>query len=234
MNRQILIVDDELGPRQLLRIAFERLSWHVTTCDSGPEAMEIYGRQRFDLVMLDVFMEPIDGIEVLRQIRKSRPRALVMMMTGLGTIELAVEAMKKGADEFVTKPFKLKELTERVDELVEQYMPRSHPLVRQLDRFVEEHSSRPDMNLQVLSCEFHVSERYVCRLFRDSLKTTFRARLRRHRLERAKKLLTSTKLPVHQVAAMCGFTHQKRLSEAFMRDEQMTPRRFRQVGAPDG
>lgn len=230
---QILVVDDELGPRHLLRTAFERLSWHVTTCDSGPAAMEIFGRRRFDIVILDVFMEPVGGMEVLERIRKRRPRSLVMMMSGLGTIDLAVKAMKKGADEFVTKPFKLKELTEQVEELIENHGPRSHPLARRLDQFVEEHSNRPDMNLQILSGEFQVSERYVCRMFRDSLKTTFRARLRSHRLARAKKLLRSTQLPLRKVAEMCGFTHQKRLSEAFMRDEKITPRQFRQVGGTD-
>jgi transcriptional regulator GlxA family with amidase domain len=120
-----------------------------------------------------------------------------------------------------------------VAHLIEQRKPRSHPLARRLDDFVREHSSQPDLSLRVLTGRFHVSERYVCRLFRDELKTTFRSRLRRHRLVRAKELLSSTQLPMRKVAEMCGFTHQKRLSEAFMREERMTPRWFRQLAGSD-
>lgn len=69
-------------------------------------------------------MEPTGGIELLQEMKKHRPRALVMMMTGLGTIDLAVEAMKKGADEFVTKPFQIKALSGLVEQLFDERLPR--------------------------------------------------------------------------------------------------------------
>jgi len=233
MSYRILVVDDDPAICRVLLETFERQSWHVTECLSGAEALQILTCHRFDLVVLDVFMEPVGGLQVLQSVKKLWPRTLVEIMTGQGTIDLAVEAMKMGADEFVTKPFRVAELTAQVAHLIEQRKPRSHPLARRLDEFVREHSNQPDLSLRVLTGRFQVSERYVCRLFRDELKTTFRSRLRRHRLVRAKELLSSTQLPVREVAEMCGFTHQKRLSEAFMREESVTPRWFRQLSGSD-
>jgi CheY-like chemotaxis protein len=130
-------------------------------CDSGAEALEILTRHRFDLVVLDVFMEPVGGLKVLQSIKKLWPRTLVEIMTGLSTIDLAVEAMKMGADEFVTKPFRIKEFTAQVAHFIDQRKPRSHPLARRLDEFVREHSGQPDLSLRVLTGRFQVSERRV-------------------------------------------------------------------------
>ncbi|HIG18207.1 MAG TPA: helix-turn-helix domain-containing protein [Candidatus Handelsmanbacteria bacterium] len=118
--------------------------------------------------------------------------------------------MKKGADEFVTKPFQIKALTGLVEQLFDERLPRPHPLAKRLDEYVRKNSNKPDLSLQILTGEFRVSERYVCRLFREELKTSFRTRLGRHRLVRTKELLHTTRLPLREVAELCGFTHQKR------------------------
>jgi CheY-like chemotaxis protein len=65
MSYRILVVDDDPAVCRVLRDAFERQSWHVTECDGGAEALETLTRHRFDLVVLDVFMEPVGGLEVL-------------------------------------------------------------------------------------------------------------------------------------------------------------------------
>ncbi|MBI3911228.1 MAG: response regulator [Armatimonadetes bacterium] len=105
-NAHILIVDDEENIRETMRFALEAVGHRVETAASGAEALEEFGSgEGWDLVLLDQRMPGVEGLEVLRRIRERDPAARVIMVTAYGTIELAVEAMKAGARDFLRKPF---------------------------------------------------------------------------------------------------------------------------------
>ena len=104
MKRRVLVVDDEKGIREALKQVLEYETIEVQTCASGGEALRIYPDCRPDLVFLDVKMQGMDGIETLRKLRELDPRAQVVMISGHGTIQTAVEATQLGAYDFLEKP----------------------------------------------------------------------------------------------------------------------------------
>lgn len=103
-QEKILVIDDDSQIRTLLA---ERLKFHqyrVSTAENGQEGLEKFRTEGADVVLLDLMMPKLDGIETLNQMKKEDPEVLVIMMTAFGTIEKAVEAMKKGAYDFIPKP----------------------------------------------------------------------------------------------------------------------------------
>ncbi|MDO9547503.1 MAG: response regulator [Candidatus Marinimicrobia bacterium] len=101
----ILIVDDEKNIRLTLRRSIESMGFIAETAITGEEALEKVKSQHFNLILLDIKLPGIDGIEVLREIHRTRPDVAVIIITAHGTIESAVEAMKLGSIDFLQKPF---------------------------------------------------------------------------------------------------------------------------------
>ena len=115
MKARLLIVDDE---EQFVEALSERLSmrgYEVTTSLTGEVAIEKITNYNFDVVILDVRLPGIDGTEVLRKIKNLKPLAEVIMLTGHGTVEMAIEGMKLGAFDFLMKPCEAEDLTVKID-----------------------------------------------------------------------------------------------------------------------
>ncbi len=104
MRRRVLIVDDEKGIREALKQVLEYEEIDVQTCASGHEALRVYPEFQPHLVFLDVKMEGMDGLESLKRLRQLDPQAQVVMISGHGTIQTAVEATQLGAYDFLEKP----------------------------------------------------------------------------------------------------------------------------------
>lgn len=113
-NKTVFIVDDEKNICLVLAQVLEPLGLKIETATSGQAALDRLNDPKIDLLLLDIRMPGIDGMEVLRRFRKSRPEVRVIMMTAYGTVDLAVEAMKAGAADFIQKPFTPKEIRELV------------------------------------------------------------------------------------------------------------------------
>ena len=108
---KILVVDDEASVRELLRRGLSQMGhFFVDVAANGPEAIEKIEKDLFDLVLTDLKMPEMGGIELLKTIKGTRPELTVIIMTAHGSIETAVEAMKKGADDYITKPIDFNEL----------------------------------------------------------------------------------------------------------------------------
>jgi FixJ family two-component response regulator len=113
-SKSVLIVDDEKNIRLTLSQALETLGLKAETAASGEEGLAKLKMQSFGLLLLDLKMPGMDGMEVLRQIRELRPDIRVIIITAYGTIESAVEAIKLGAVDFIQKPFAPQEIRELV------------------------------------------------------------------------------------------------------------------------
>ena len=111
---RVLVIDDEAGMRKSLAIMLRREEYAVAEAAGGTEALDQIGREVFDLIVADLNMDDLSGLEVLRHVKQSNPDVEVIMMTAYGTIESAVEAMKLGAFDFITKPFQPEEILLRV------------------------------------------------------------------------------------------------------------------------
>ena len=105
MNKRILIIDDEEHIRRMMRLTLEAAGHAVGEAQDGPEGLKLYADgSAWDGVVLDQRMPGMDGLETLRRIKAISPRARVVMATAYASIELAVDAMKLGASDFVRKP----------------------------------------------------------------------------------------------------------------------------------
>ncbi|OGR49193.1 MAG: hypothetical protein A2X40_11790 [Elusimicrobia bacterium GWC2_65_9] len=108
MNRpkpKILVIDDEKTLRDILTRALSARGYDVSSAENGRQAVSIAGAEAFDLALCDMMMPEMDGIETLKALKQAHPRMEVVMVTGNGTIENAVESMKLGAYDFVAKPY---------------------------------------------------------------------------------------------------------------------------------
>src|SRR5204863_1559699 len=116
----ILIVDDEQSYRQLLNLVFEGDGHTIRTAMNGREALEILQTEPADVVISDVKMPDMDGIEMLQALRETQPELGVILMTAFATVETAREAFKLGADDFIQKPFDVDELKLIVEKALER------------------------------------------------------------------------------------------------------------------
>ena len=105
---RILIVDDEPNIRQGLAEALDDQGYEIEQAASGEAALELVRSKPFDLVLVDLVMDEMDGIEVLREINREYPQTEVVIITAYGTIETAVKALKEGAYDYLTKPINVK------------------------------------------------------------------------------------------------------------------------------
>jgi len=107
---KILVVDDEQSLRDVLSIMLKRAGYAVTSAMDGEEAIELLNKEIFDLVITDLRMPKIDGMEVLKAVKSASPETVVLIITAFASADSAVEAMKQGAYDYLTKPFQVDEV----------------------------------------------------------------------------------------------------------------------------
>ncbi len=117
---RLLIVDDEVGFVNILAKRLSRRNMEVTSAYTGTEAIQILRKQDFDVAVLDLKMEEMDGIEVLKIFKKMDPKMVVIMLTGHGSEKAAREGIEFGAFDYLTKPCELKELLAKIREAYQE------------------------------------------------------------------------------------------------------------------
>jgi two-component system response regulator PilR (NtrC family) len=143
----LLIVDDEQGMRQLLKIVFERAGHSVRAAENGRRALELLRAEPAELVISDVKMPDMGGIELLRAARELMPEVAVVMMTAFATVETAREAFKLGADDFIQKPFDIEEMKILVSKILEKLALRqeNEQLKTEVDALIKEQRERGNL-----------------------------------------------------------------------------------------
>jgi DNA-binding NtrC family response regulator len=114
----VLVVDDEDSARSLCRDVVADGGWRVRTASTTEQALQILEQSQIDIVITDLKVPLLGGLELLKRIRETFPHVAVIMLTQFGTIENAVEATKNGAADYVTKPFHIGELRSKLDRVV--------------------------------------------------------------------------------------------------------------------
>ena len=118
-QRRILLVDDEANVRTVFSDILKKESYLVKEAKDGPEAIKAIDEETFDLALVDLRMPHMDGIEVLENIKKRKPEIPVIVYTGYGSITSAVEAMRKGAFDYLNKPFSPQQLKSNIKKALE-------------------------------------------------------------------------------------------------------------------
>jgi two-component system, NtrC family, response regulator AtoC len=132
MNR-ILVIDDEPKMTMLISSTLADIGMTVETAATGREAMERLGDKHYDLVVSDIRIPPPDGMKILEWLRENRPDTIIIMMTAFADVKTAVEAMKKGAADYLIKPFPLDELTLQIRRLLNQRRTKELKEMREED-----------------------------------------------------------------------------------------------------
>ena len=105
VKAKILVIDDDTSLRRILEYNLQEEGYEVQATASGEEGLFLFKQFRPDLVITDMKMSGMDGLKVLNSIKESSPDTLVIIITAFGTVDVAVEAMKAGAYDYITKPF---------------------------------------------------------------------------------------------------------------------------------
>ncbi len=121
---KILVVDDEEGARELFNTILGDEGYEVTLAASGEDALTRFKSSPFDLVVTDIKMPGMDGLQLLQEIRKSGSKADVIMVTAYGEVESYLKAMSLGAAEYINKPIRIKELKRIVHKVLTERKAR--------------------------------------------------------------------------------------------------------------
>ena len=116
----VMVVDDEENIRKVLSDYLSELGYSVIAANDGTDALEKFKPGAFDLIISDLLMPNIDGLELLKRIRDQDKDVIFLMITGYPSIETAVEAIKKGAYDYITKPFHMEDVKIRIERAFEK------------------------------------------------------------------------------------------------------------------
>ena len=122
MDEHLLLVEDDPSIREVATLGLEQAGFRVTASGDGQEALDRFGQGSFDLVVLDVMLPSLDGLEVCKRIR-SESRTPIVMLSARGDLHDVVVGLELGADDYVTKPFELPELVARIKAVLRRSAP---------------------------------------------------------------------------------------------------------------
>ncbi len=117
---QILVIDDEQNNREALTLLLQSVGYQVRSAASGEEALTILQQTPFEIVITDLFLPGVSGLDILKQVKNDSPYTNVIVITGQASAETAVEAMKSGAFDYITKPFNFEKLKVQISKAMEK------------------------------------------------------------------------------------------------------------------
>lgn len=122
---KVLVVDDDETICSTMKELLEKFGFQVKTAYNGWKALEILEKEIFDIAVVDLLLPGIDGIDLLKEIKKTSPKTIVIIITAYGSISTAVEAIKKGASDYVCKPFRIEDLVTTIKRSIAEAQSRS-------------------------------------------------------------------------------------------------------------
>lgn len=125
-TNRILLVEDEENLREVIALNLESEGYAVVSVSNGVDALKVYKEEKFNLVILDIMIPKIDGYDVCESIRLNDTETPILFLSAKGSAEDRIEGLKKGGDDYLSKPFNLEELILRVQKLIERSMRREN------------------------------------------------------------------------------------------------------------
>lgn len=228
----ILIVDDEQVIRDLFMYAFDE--YRIIAASSGEEALSILRRPHdIRLVILDVRLPGMNGTEVLKEIKTTVPDCRVVILTGYGSKDLAVEALRHDADEFIEKPFDIEEtraiLRRQLDALHKDSSGSGGGQEERICRAIRliNCNYNKHLSLSDVAGELYLCPKYFSRLFREKTGKSFVGYRIAERMRRAREFLEKSAFTISQIAYKVGYQSPDAFMKIFKRATGMRPLEYR-------
>ena len=237
---RVLLVDDEI----MIREGFKRLfDWEAHDCEvvgeaaDGMEDLTQIDTLHPDIVIMDINIPIMNGLKVIQLSRVKHPDIAFVIVSGYDDFSYCQQALRLQITDYILKPVNYEEFGGCIDTLkislferrvLETPEPEAQEgrTITSITRYLQEHMGE-DVSLGVLSEEFHLNPQYISQLFKSEIGVGFLAYLTGIRMERAKKLLLTTDLPVAEVAEQCGYGDYRVFTKVFKKNENVTPSQYR-------
>jgi YesN/AraC family two-component response regulator len=241
----VLIVDDDAPVRSFLCTALEDTASLIEAPDGEQalQTLERLGGRTLDLILLDYVIPNRSGLEILRAVRRQWPWIPVVIITGFGSEEVAIHALRAGARDYLRKPIDVEQLRQTVVALTAKRAPGMRPgaetpvaeschpravhrgVARGLE-YASKHFTEP-LTLSEVAREASLSKFHFCRLFHREMGLSFRQYLQGLRVRRARALLADPDLSVTEVAYAAGFNDLSDFDKVFRKIVGVPPRAYR-------
>jgi YesN/AraC family two-component response regulator len=250
MVSSILIVDDERPIRKGLRTVIERFHpqfKRIADSGTGAEALELAAIEPWDLVLTDICMNRMDGIEFMGRLKAIRPETQIIVISGHEDFASAREAMRYGALAWLLKPVDLKELAEAIGRANARHSagsgqaapmstvpvadppPAADERIHAVLRFIEDNLHRP-LDMAEVANQTSFNYTYFSSWFKNAVGSNFNDYLARQRIERARRLLSDPALAVGDIARSVGYPDSRTFTKTFVRVTGTAPTVFRKAG----
>jgi YesN/AraC family two-component response regulator len=230
LSEKILVIDDDIRVIKSLRLILS--DYQIVAFHNGAQAIQYLRRPRnIYLVLLDVMMPEMDGLDVLQQIKRLRPDISVIIMTGYASKDIAVQALRFHADDFIEKPFAPEELKQKVRKMLrhKRYLNRNASdkayRIEKIKNYIERNCKKA--SLKGIADEMGLSPKYVSRMFREQDGRSFRQYLLQVKIEQAKRSLQKTSITVEALSDELGYQNPESFMRIFKKMEGKTPTQYR-------
>ena len=233
MGARILIVDDDRELRQELRDIF--YDYEVAEASSGEEALSMLKRaNEIGLMLLDVRMSGLSGIDTLARLKKTDPQLHVIIMTGQGSKDVAIEALKARADDFIEKPIDPEEVMGLVEEALSKldYGPVEpdaadiNAKIKKVESFVKRNCFKK-ISLTEAARSVSLSSKYLSRIFKEKTKKSFSQFKIGIKIDKAKEILAKHSYNVNQISEKLGYENVESFIRQFKKLTGKSPTAFR-------
>ena len=226
-SARILLVDDDPTLRQEFIECFDEFAF--TQASNGEEAMRILKKpNEIDLVILDIRMSGMNGIEVLDRIKQIAPDVRVVIFTGYGSKDVAVEALRSRADDYLEKPIDIAATKERHlgTKEKQEYGGGTQDKIRHVKDFLLRNVHKK-VTLNDAARAVYLSPKYLSRLFKEEVKAGFNEYKLSLKVAQAKKFLQKSSYTVEQISDRLGYQNPESFIRQFKKIARMTPTEFR-------
>ncbi|MDY5948150.1 MAG: response regulator [Oscillospiraceae bacterium] len=235
---RVLLVDDEIIIRRGFRQLFD---WEAHDCEvvgeaaDGMEALSQIDSLNPDIVIMDINIPIMNGLKVIQLSRMKHPETAFIIVSGYDDFAYCREALRLQITDYILKPVDYEEFGACIDNLkialfqqksAEETEGGEERIINKIVRFVQNHLAE-EISLSVLAGEFHFSTQYVSQLFKNEIGVNFLTYLTNIRMEKAKKLLLSTDLPIAEVSEQTGYGDYRVFTKVFKKSEGVTPSQYR-------
>ena len=235
---RVLLVDDEIIIRRGFRQLFD---WEAHDCEvvgeatDGMEALSQIDSLNPDIVIMDINIPIMNGLKVIQLSRMKHPKTAFIIVSGYDDFAYCREALRLQITDYILKPVDYEEFGACIDNLkialfqqksAEETEGGEERIINKIVRFVQNHLAE-EISLSVLAEEFHFSTQYVSQLFKNEIGVNFLTYLTNIRMEKAKKLLLSTDLPIAEVSEQSGYGDYRVFTKVFKKSEGVTPSQYR-------